>query len=91
MLISARGFYLVMFALFYVAVFKYPNHLRDANLSGEFPYVILYIMFQVVSIYLFLKTGENPGFVDATETPLSRREKSKLFVGHYDEFKDVHD
>ena len=88
---SARAFYFVMFALFYVAVVKYPNKLRDVALPSELWYLLEYIVSHALSIYLFLTAGRNPGFVDETETPNSRREKAKLFVGQYDEFKGVHD
>jgi hypothetical protein len=80
-----------MFALFYVALVKYPNKLRDVELPGDVWYLIEYVLSHALSIYLFLTAGSNPGFVDETETPKSRREKAKLFVGQYDEFKGVHD
>jgi len=80
-----------MFGLFYVAVVKYPNKLRDVDLPSDLWYLIEYFLSHALSIYLFLTAGSNPGFVDETETPKSRREKAKLFVGQYDEFKGVHE
>lgn len=80
-----------MFGLFYVAVVKYPNKLRDVDLPSDLWYLLEYFLSHALSIYLFLTAGSNPGFVDETETPKSRREKAKLFVGQYDEFKGVHD
>ena len=92
-LISARGFYLVMFGLYYFTIFYYPNYLHDSiiDFSNHWFFVIFYLTFHFMSIYLFLTAGKNPGFVDATETPQSRREKAQLFVGQYDEFKGVTD
>ena len=67
----------------------YPNHLRNLD---SFLYSFIYYLIHALSIFLFLSAGRNPGFVDETETPQSRREKAKLFVnGQYDEFRDVKD
>jgi hypothetical protein len=78
-----------MYILFYLSVIMYPNKLRD---SSTFLYPLIYSLIHGLSIFLFLSAGINPGFVDETETPESRREKAKLFVnGQYDEFRDVKD
>ena len=67
-----------MFALFYTAVIKYPNKLvQDRDVFSFIEIALCHI----VAICLFLTAGTNPGFVDETETPKSRREKAKLFVG----------
>jgi hypothetical protein len=78
-----------MYILFYFSVYKYPNHLRNPE---SIVYMLIYYLIHLISIFLFLSAGRNPGFVDETETPQSRREKAKLFVnGQYDEFRDVKD
>lgn len=81
MLISARAFYFIMFALFQVAALYYPNKLKTAFDEISVFYIMVYYTVQVLSIWLFLTAGSNPGFVDETETPNSRREKANLFVG----------
>jgi len=80
-LISARAFYFVMFALFQFDALYYPNKLRTAFTDHSLFSLILYSTVHLLSIWLFLTAGSNPGFVDETETPNSRREKAKLFVG----------
>ncbi len=79
-----------MFTLFYVSIYLYPNDLK-ANLQKvlKIPHLLIFFIIQALSFWLFLRAGDNPGFVDETETPMSRREKAKLFVGQYDEFKGV--
>jgi hypothetical protein len=78
-----------MYILFYFSVYKYPNQLRNPE---SIVYMLIYYLIHLISIFLFLSAGRNPGFVDETETPQSRREKAKLFVnGQYDEFRDVKD
>ncbi len=78
-----------MYILFYFSLYKYPNQLRNPE---SIAYMIIYYLIHATSIFLFLTAGRNPGFVDETETPQSRREKAKLFVnGQYDEFRDVKD
>lgn len=64
---------------------------HDQNLkecSGVL-YLLQYLIMIILSNYLFLSAGTNPGYVDETETAKSKREKAKLFVGDYDEFKNV--
>jgi hypothetical protein len=95
-LFSARAFYFVMFALFYIAASYYPNKLKTAIMEDQggppsYFYVLIFFSVHVASVVLFLNAGSNPGFVDETETPNSKREKAKLFVGQYDEFKGVDD
>lgn len=88
-----------MFALFYFTVLYYPNQLKEALLfsnSEDFKisnilYLFTLFALHISSVWLFLVAGDNPGFVSETETPQSRREKAKLFVGHYDEFKGLED
>ncbi len=88
-LISARGFYFLMYILFYLSVYLYPNQLRK---SESFIYPILYYAIHLTALYLFLVAGKNPGFVNETDTPQSRRDKARMFVqGSYDEFRDVKD
>jgi hypothetical protein len=90
--LSARGFYFVMFGLYYTAVVKYPNKLREAfteDLGSIYPW--MFVAIHLASIGLFLTAGRNPGYVDETETPQSRKEKTKMFVGQYDEFRNVTD
>ena len=78
-----------MYILFYFSVYKYPNQLTNPD---SLAFMITYYLIHALSIFLFLTAGRNPGFVDETETPQSRREKAKLFVnGQYDEFRDVKD
>lgn len=81
MLISARAFYFIMFALFQFAALYYPNKLKSAFHTNSVFYLALYYSVHLISLWLFLTAGSNPGFVDETETPNSRREKAKLFVG----------
>lgn len=83
-----------MFFLFYLSVGFYPNKLNtymtDPTSDGYIIYPLIYFLLHGVSIYLFLITGSNPGFVSETDTPLSRKAKAAaLFTGHYDEFRDV--
>lgn len=85
---SARGFYVITYILFYLAVYKYPNDFSDNLAEGAYISDSIFIAFQIISLYYFLTAGKNPGFVDETETQESREEKAKLFVG-YDEFKTV--
>jgi len=78
-----------MYILFYFSLYKYPNQLRNPE---SIAYMLIYYLIHATSIFLFLTAGGNPGFVDETETPQSRREKAKLFInGQYDEFRDVKD
>lgn len=68
-----------MYTAFYIAVCYYPNQLRDAVVSGDLEsltYVVFYVGVQVVSVFYFLTAGRNPGFVDETETPESKKEKA---------------
>ena len=67
----------------------YPNQLRDPN---SFLYPLIYFSIHLVAFYLFLAAGSNPGFVDETDTPESRKAKARMFVqNQYDEFRDVKD
>lgn len=89
-MLSARCFYFICYGLFYGTCYLYPNNISKAIGKNELFFIVTFLGIHVVSIYLFLTAGKNPGFVDETETVLSRREKAKLFVG-YDEFKTVTD
>ena len=71
-----------MFGLFYTAVVLYPNKLKQADPHSLYPWV--YLLIHAIAIYLFLVAGKNPGYVDETETPGSRKEKARVFVGQYD-------
>ena len=92
MALSARAFYFVMFGLYYTAVVKYPNKLRQAfmeDLGSLYPWMFLAI--HLASIYLFLTAGRSPGYLDETDTLQSKKEKARMFVGQYDEFRNVTD
>ena len=89
-MLSARAFYFICFILFYVAVLVYPNSLYFELSHFDFN-GFWFLTLHILSIYLFLTAATNPGFVDETETAHTRREKAKLFVGQYDEFKGVDD
>jgi len=88
--LSARAFYFVMFGLYYLAAILYPNKLKLAFQDSFFTfYGWSFLLIHGVAIYLFLTAGRNPGYVDETETPQSRKEKARMFIGQYDEFRTV--
>ena len=81
-----------MFGLYYVSVILYPNNLKLAFKDSFFTfYGWEFLLIHLISIYLFLVAGRNPGYVDETETPQSRKEKARVFVGQYDEFRTMDD
>jgi hypothetical protein len=61
-LAACRIFYCLLYAFFYLAVVLYPNQLKS-NLLYTFLY---YLPVSVIAVTLFIKAGENPGFVDET-------------------------
>ena len=76
---GARAFYFVLYILFYLSLCLYQNKLRDAFLFAEggiianIVYILYYFGVSGAAIYYFLTAGENPGFVDETETEDARR------------------
>ena len=60
---SARGFYFVAYAGFYITVILYPCSLSDYVKNGNWYWLAAYICFHSTAIYLFLTTGANPGWV----------------------------
>eukprot|EP00347_Sterkiella_histriomuscorum_P007772 403347617 len=85
---SARCFYFGCYTLFYGSCFIYPNDLYDYFKSWDIFNILFFIGLHLVSIYFFLFSYINPGYLDETETEFSRKQKAKLFVG-YDDFKTV--
>lgn len=64
-LMGCRVFYFSLYGLFYLAVVLYPN-----DLTSNLLYTLLYYLpITVVATTLFVKAGENPGFVDETKEP----------------------
>ena len=75
---GARGFYFVTYGLFYVTLLLYKNQMRDiltfsreqeeGSLIADLLYVLYYFGTHGLAIYYFMTAGDDPGFVDATET-----------------------
>lgn len=64
-LMGCRVFYFSLYGLFYLAVVLYPN-----DLTSNLLYTLLYYLpITMVATTLFIKAGENPGFVDETKEP----------------------
>ena len=85
--LGARLFYFIAYGLYYLALLVYKNPMRDILFFqkedmglSDLLYVIYYAGIHGLAIYYFLTAGENPGFVDETETEseLRSRELSNL-------------
>ncbi len=75
-LIGCRIFYFSLYALFYLAVALYPN-----DLTNSLKYTLFYYLpITVVATTLFIKAGDNPGFVDETKEPESEPADNELGV-----------
>ena len=61
-LAGCRVFYCLLYAFFYLAVVLYPNELTRNLLFT----ILYYVPVSVISVTLFIKAGDNPGFVDET-------------------------
>ena len=78
---GARGFYFALYVLFYFSLCLYQNDLRDAVLFVEggivanIVYILHYFGVSGAAIYYFMTAGENPGFVDETESEEAKRLK----------------
>ena len=87
---GARAFYFIIYGLFYVALIMYKNPMRDIlsfqkeeSISlGDIVWVIYYIGIHYAAIHYFLTTGQNPGFVDETETEIELKAKEMLRISH---------
>jgi hypothetical protein len=78
-----------MFGLFYLSVYLYPNQLSESIMTFKI-YAGVFLGCHILAVYLFMTTGDNPGFVDATETQESKKAKAAhMFKGHYDSFKGI--
>ena len=64
---SARGFYFVCYIGFYVTVIMYPNNLTNYIQEGDYVWFISYFIIHGISIYLFITTANNPGWVLAAK------------------------
>lgn len=65
-LMGCRMFYFSVYGLFYLACLLYPNELKS-NLIYTLFY---YLPITSIAITLFIKAGNNPGFVDETKEPV---------------------
>ena len=63
-LYGCRIFYAVMYTLFYLAVYLYPNKLTDSLLYASCWFVPL----SLLAVYFFLTAGLDPGFVTQDKT-----------------------
>lgn len=64
---GARGFYFSLYTFFYISAYMYQNTLTDYFKQKEYLSIVLYFMLHAFTIYLFLTTGDNPGWADQNE------------------------
>ena len=76
---AARGFYFILYGLFYLSCMLYQNKLRDAimfvdgSFIGNITYVVYYFTISGAAIYYFMTAGKNPGFVDETISEVDKK------------------
>ena len=45
----------------------------EGTIIGDISYILYFFGIQAIAVYYFLTAGENPGFVDETESEESKR------------------
>jgi hypothetical protein len=66
-LYGARAFYFGMYLGFYISVIMYPNELKDYLKDGNYFWFVFFESLHAVSIYFFLTTADNPGYLESDE------------------------
>ena len=74
---GARLFYFITYGAFYGSLLWYNNPFRAILFFqkedygfGDFLFLVVYIAVHGAAIHYFMTAGENPGFVDETQTSL---------------------
>ena len=75
---GARGFYFCMYIGFYYSVYLYPNALTINLRKGEYFWFILYFIVHIASIWFFMTSSNNPGYIEADKLEGDIEEYSAL-------------
>lgn len=65
---GARAFYICMYLGFYYTAYLYPNSLSLDLKNHDYFWFVLYFIVQGVSVYYFLTTHKNPGYLKPDTT-----------------------